>query len=976
MKNIFRLLLWVTVVTIPVISGYAQGKGNLSGVVKDDMGETLPGAAIIVKGTTQGTATDLNGAYTLSGIPVGTCEIECNYLGYEPVTKMINITANGTATANFVLKQSAIALGDVVISAAVDGQQRALNQQKVADNMMQVLSADQMGRFPDLDVSDALRRLSGVTSDGKEVQLRGTPANFTNININGEQIMSSQEGGKRNESMDVIPADILSSMEVQKTLLPSNDGDAGVINMRTGTARSLTPKFSIDLGTGYTFLREKADYNVKASYAQRFFKTQKNDNGVLGIRANYSYLVNHNGYDRLEAEGWEPYELVDNKTGESVKEDVYVPTDFRYRYQKGTSTRHGASLAIDWAPTQYTKFVLSTMYNQRDNEGERYRNRFRFRDNGGKYYLMEDGSIGSKRMRNITQVTASDEKIKNLNINLDGESTIGTWKIDGGLFYSKSSRSYISEMDGFQTPEWRATKKVNGQKLPDEVMGTLTDMNSKYLSYNYIFEPSGEKLGTASPDDISRYNLYVVENFNNETRGENFTFRMNSAKNYFIKDNASTFSFGVKGKFMKNKGWMPEDTKNYSITASEANCLSNFLYKEQLSNKFLNGNLAFGPAADINKIRAYMSNSANSNDIEYNPYTSNSAADAFFYDANERVLAGYAMNKIQLQNLMILAGVRVEQTHVKYKANKIERSFDPNSPIYGGADPADEGFNTYTKTPIASSLDYTKFLPNVQFKYDLTDKTIFRLAWTTGYSRPNISELVPKQDVSQDLERVTIGNPDLKPAYAHNLDLLFEQYLSNVGIISGGVFYKHIDKFQYLSEGTLHDANSQYNGWKVIQSKNGDAAKVYGAEITLNTSLTFLPGFLKNLMFTSNYTFIHSKAVTDQERGSLRLPGQAKHTANFALAYSTKRFTVQAAMNYCGSYIQALGSDAERDIWRDGRWQMDVNGSVNIVKGLTFWVEAVNVLNSEQFSYFGNKSRVYNLQYSGANGRCGFTYKF
>lgn len=187
MKNIFRLLLWVTVVTIPVISGYAQGKGNLSGVVKDDMGETLPGAAIIVKGTTQGTATDLNGAYTLSGIPVGTCEIECNYLGYEPVTKMINITANGTATANFVLKQSAIALGDVVISAAVDGQQRALNQQKVADNMMQVLSADQMGRFPDLDVSDALRRLSGVTSDGKEVQLRGTPANFTNININGEQ---------------------------------------------------------------------------------------------------------------------------------------------------------------------------------------------------------------------------------------------------------------------------------------------------------------------------------------------------------------------------------------------------------------------------------------------------------------------------------------------------------------------------------------------------------------------------------------------------------------------------------------------------------------------------------------------------------------------------------------------------------------------------------------------------------------------
>ena len=252
MKNILKTLLWIVAVIIPAISGYAQSKGNLSGVVKDDMGETLPGAAVVVKGTTLGTATDLNGAYTLSGIPVGTCEIVVNYLGYEPVTKMFTIKSNSTVTANFVLKQSAIALGDVVISAVVDGQQRALNQQKVADNMMQVLSGDQMGRFPDLNVSDALRRLSGVTSDGKEVQLRGTPANFTNININGEQIMSSQEGGKRNESLDIIPSDILSSMEVQKTLLPSNDGDAiaGVINMRTGTARSLKPKFSVDLGTG------------------------------------------------------------------------------------------------------------------------------------------------------------------------------------------------------------------------------------------------------------------------------------------------------------------------------------------------------------------------------------------------------------------------------------------------------------------------------------------------------------------------------------------------------------------------------------------------------------------------------------------------------------------------------------------------------------------------------------------------------
>ncbi|MCD8165153.1 MAG: TonB-dependent receptor plug domain-containing protein [Bacteroides sp.] len=435
-----------------------------------------------------------------------------------------------------------------MISTAVDGQQRALNQQKVADNMMQVVSADQMGRFPDLNVSDALRRLSGVTSDGKEVQLRGTPANFTSINVNGEQVMSSQEGGKRNESLDVIPSDILSSMEVQKTLLPSNDGDAiaGVINMRTGTARSLDPKFTLDLGTGYNFLRNDMNYNVKGSYAQRYFATDKNQGGVLGVRFNYSYLNEHEGYDRLEAQAWEPAKLTDYVTGEVIDEAAYMPTDFRYRYQMLTTKRHGGALTLDWAPNQNTKFILSTIYNQREEDGDRYRNRTRFRDNGG-YFLMEDGSIGSKRMQNISQVTTSMEKVRNININLDGESTIGSWKLDGGVFYTKSSRSYESSMYGFRTTDWRAGK---GDIPSSEVVGVIPAVE-KYLNASYIYQP-GE--GAPALDAISRYNFYNVENWNHETRGNNFTVRANASKNYFIGSNASTLSFGAKAKFMQNRG--------------------------------------------------------------------------------------------------------------------------------------------------------------------------------------------------------------------------------------------------------------------------------------------------------------------------------------------------------------------------------------------------------------------------------------
>lgn len=973
MKHLFTLII-VAMISFS-FSVYGQGKGNMRGTITDNQGNTLPGASVGVRGTTIGAASDMNGEYLLQGIPAGSVDIDVIYLGYETISKKINIEAGKTLAQNFVMEDGSITLGDVVVSAVVGGQQRALNQQKMADNLMQIVSADQMGKFPDPNVADALKRLSGVTTDGKEVQLRGTPASFTNINVNGEQIMGSQEGGKRNEALDVIPSDLLASMEVQKTLMPSNDGDAiaGVINMRTGTARTLKPVMSIDLGSGYAFLREKANANAKVGFSKRFFPSSKNENGVLGIVANYSFQNIHNGYDRLEAQTWEPYKLTDYVTKEVISESEQMPTDFRYRHQAKESRRHGAALVIDWAPTINTKFVLSTVFNHRKEDEERYRNRTRFRNNGNGYFLMEDGSIGSERMRNITQISKQNEKINNININLDGESTMGTWKVDGGLFYTRSKRQYRSEMMGFQTPEWRSGKKVNGVTIPKgTVVGVIPNMSDEILTSKYLFEPFGA-MGSEAPNAISRYNLYNIENNNQITEGENFTVRANASKNYFIKDYASTFSFGAKGKFMHNTGEVPVGTETLTITATPANNLTNLLKTEQLDSKFLNNSIPFGIAPDYKKTRAYVNNPANAADISVNDYFTNMNIDGSYYDAYEDVYAGYMMNKTQIDKAMLLFGVRMEHTKVRYKANVISPFFDPNVPLQSD-DP--DLFNNYTSEPVKSTLNYTKFLPNIQLKADMSDKTVLRLAWTTGYSRPNVIDLVPKQGVVQDLKRVTIGNPDLKPAYANNFDLLIEQYLPSVGVISLGAFHKNIAKFQYTYEGILDNPESLYNGWQLIQTRNGDNAKVFGAEFTLNSSLTFLPSFLKNLVFTSNYTYVFSQATAGEERGVTRLPGQAENTANFALAYSTDRFTLQASTNYMGSFINALGSNTQRDIWQDDRWQVDLNGSLKLSRGLTLWLEVTNLTNSKYYSYFGDKSRVYSLQYSGVNGRGGFTYKF
>ncbi len=340
MKRTLQRTLTLAVLLFTATAALAQSVGNLRGVVKDADGGILPGASVIVTGSTLGTSTDINGAYLLQNIPAGEQSITVRYLGYEDLVRTVDIAAGETAIFDVVLADLATGIEQVTVTAVIDGQQRALNQQKMADNQMQVVSADQIGMFPDLNVADALKRVSGVTSDGESISLRGTPTNFTNINMNGEQMVGTGEGGYRTPSLEFIPSDVLASLEIQKTLLPSNDGDAigGVINLRSSEARSLKPRFSVDLGPGYNFLREKMSYNGKLGYEQRFRPTKKNPYGTFGIAAKYSYFNSWSGYDRLDANAWLEKEV---QTADGA-EKRYMPTDFRYCYVENNSIRHGA----------------------------------------------------------------------------------------------------------------------------------------------------------------------------------------------------------------------------------------------------------------------------------------------------------------------------------------------------------------------------------------------------------------------------------------------------------------------------------------------------------------------------------------------------------------------------------------------------------------------------------------------------------
>jgi TonB-dependent receptor len=920
-------------------TAFAQhSSGNIKGQVTGVSGEILPGASVFIKGTTIGVATDVSGNYTLLNVPAGTQTITINYMGFQPDEQDVNVIAGKTTFMNAKLKSADLNLGEVTVTALLEGQRKALNQQRNSDNIKQVISADVMGRYPDLNVAESLQRLPGVTigrnssGEGATVQMRGTPGNFTNINVNGEQIMGTQEDGSRNAQLDVIPINVLSSMEVVKTLTPDLDGDAiaGVVNMKTPTAVSLKSRFSVDLGSGYNNLRSNLNAIGNASWGKRFLADDKSPNGKLGVIATGSYFRTKNGYDEIRSQVWEA-----NDYG---KGSIYFPTDIRLLYVENERTRIGTSATVDYNFSPTTSIIANFMYSNHNNDLTRYRKRTRMQT--ARNVLNEEGEYTNSRGRGYNEIKAATEDNSNLNFNVQGETLVGTVKLDAGVFVNKSQFVNKSGIYNFIT---------------GNIPLTISDISTDYLSAS----------GTDWKNDASLYTYNTVERDWWTTNGTNFTARLNASVPYQIGNNSAFFKAGVKMKRMHNKRFRPDETIVTTYAgAADAGRLTNFSGSQEVSSDLLDGNTNFGLGVDKDKTISFLDDNLGTDLFPINEGATRNSIDSYYYDAVETVSSAYLMNRIQFNKLMFLAGVRLERTEVDYKGNVIETDVDGN---------------WASTTPNQKTNNYLKVLPNIQLKYDIDKSSLVRAALTYGYSRPNFVDLVPGRLISILSETITDGNPELKPAFATNFDLMYEKYLDNLGIISGGLFYKKINNFQYNSvfalTGNEFDGAARYEGWRWFRTLNGDNANVLGAEVNIQANLTFLPGFLKGISVMANYTYTHSNADA-QFRKDLRLPGQADHAANGSLSFSHKKFTVQGNLNYNGSYTVLLGDQDATDVVRNQRIQIDANATYRLTDKISIYAEAQNLTKAPQTDYFGERERLYQKQFYSFWGRAGVKFRF
>ena len=335
------------------------------------------------------------------------------------------------------------------------------------------------------------------------------------------------------------------------------------------------------------------------------------------------------------------------------------------------------------------------------------------------------------------------------------------------------------------------------------------------------------------------------------------------------------------------------------------------------------------------------------------------------YDAGERILAGYLRWDQNITNdLMFIAGVRVENTDLDYRGNYI---------LDEDYDNADERHNRN---------NYTNVLPGLTLKYDLNDRTVLRAAFTTALARPNYYALVPYVDIQREKREITAGNPNLKATYSYNFDLLGEYYSKSVGIVSGGFFYKRLDNFifnyldiDYTAEKFAADFPGFTNPigagevWEYLRPMNGRSVDMFGFEVALQRKLDFLPGrFLRNFGVMLNYTFTHSVTrgiynEDGEERTNVSLPGTAPHMVNASLSWENSRLSVRVSLNYTAGYLDEVASEAFGDRYYDGQLFLDANASYRFGKYVRVFFEANNLTNQPLRYYQGIRSRMAQLEY-------------
>jgi TonB-dependent receptor len=884
--------LLIAIGLVPVaVAAQTAATGTIEGRVLSKVSDAfLSNVRVSIEGTNREATTDENGAYRLSGVPAGESRLRAAYVGLEPGVQSVRIVAGQVVRVDFELARlgmaaeasssSPITLAAVTVveDREMSAQTLALNEQRAAPNIKNVVAFDEYPNNGDPNIAEFLKYIPGVAITysgfaGNDASVRGIPGSDTPITIDGAGMAASSLGPGRNSSLFTVPINNISRIEVTKVPTPDMpaNGLGGSINIISkGGFERKRPLFTYSLFTSFRSddpltLSKRAGPTPKLTTRHILpsvdltYSRPINDSIAISLSAteNLNYIEAH-----TTQPAWDLIRLVQTSSSWQVSPQL-------------VAVRSGR-VGVDWKMGSATTFGASIQYRKREaaSAGHSFGTTYGAGATGGPTFVQGAATgVGS-----LSQSVGTWLELHNgvMVSNLKFSHQRHEWQLDGHAGYSVSKHRRPSTEKGYFS---NISGSISNLVIRAEgISGSGNNKESIVPATYRIVDRTGAPV---NPFDGNAYSITTAaDNLprSKETRVEG---KLNAARKF-----AGPLPFSLKSGFAvaRQDVSASDNTKSYTFRPGQpvdVRKAGNYgLVDERFSAQsppYLSGDRIQW----ISARKAYELYQAQPDYFVLNEAAAHTTRVNGSRKFQETISGTYLRGDLKLLNsrLWLVTGVRHEWTknegwgalddisaqYVKDPRGNLVRNA-AGQPTLISTDALVRSQLRYKERGSYGAGDYQTLHPSFNGTYSITDSLVARLGYARTIGRPSLGLIIPGVAVSEPTATnptITVVNSGLKPWTAHNYDLSLESYLLKGGFGSVGVFRKDIRGFFVTTASSATPelletygipATGDYLNYTVATRGNGGDASITGMEYAYKQSLTFLPAWARGVQVFANLT--------------------------------------------------------------------------------------------------------------------------
>lgn len=774
---------------------------------------------------------------------------------------------------------------------------KSINAKRYANSIVDAVSSEDIGKFPDQNVAESLQRITGVSmsrnfGEGERISIRGTSENQNRTLLNGQAVGSADwwvdSSASRGFNYTMLPSEIVSGLEVYKS--PEADIDEGSIG---GTVIVKTRK-PLDLDANKiagSVIMQHSEVSGETDPQLAGLYSWKNDEESIGALVSVFRQERNLRRDGIEAWSWTHRdETLEDGT---VVENVYTPGGGGSAMFTQGRVRTGFNFTLQYRPSDNMDVTFNALNSTLE------------ANNANQNFLWLPGYGGSKYQSLDIVDHAKVGKFAQagtLGLSPDGNNILDETKIRNSKLKTNSYDLKLIH-DG---EIWKSSYHIG---VTEGSGGTQTDRSvgwegNAVHSYNAQNVESIETSYAKDPADGKHWNLGFLRYDSNDALDKEYYGQTDFER---VIDVAvfSKIKMGVKYRDHKR-----ENVRLRSQTRTDLNWnLADYSFaapSDFLSGIGTSGTLKSYAMTDLDKTRA----AGDALSWQYD----------YLYDSNfaitEKILASYIKADIDADGMRGNLGVRLVETKQTTGA-------------YVG--PAD------AKVWQEEDKSYFDILPSINLAVDIEEDMILRFSAARVMTRPDYAAMTNATTYNTETRVGTGGNSNIDPYRATQFDVGYEWYFSDAGIFSSALFYKDLQST--LGENTQTETFDNVE-IEISRPINGPAGTLKGIELGYQTELA------EGFGIAANYTFVDGESK-DLEGNDILIPGISEHTFNFSTYYENETYSGRISYNYRTGYDTGRAWPG----YQDAYGQIDASFNYNINENITAVFEVINLTDEHTFSY-------------------------